>query len=1015
MRQKRFKNSNALKFLSAFILMLSGFDAFSQVPLVNRGERIDILNGSFIYINGSYKSEFRAPGPSETQHRAGYFYGDGGAKIFITDSIINNNIEGVDYGNIDRTYLIDGNPEVVLVRDRPQFVGGITPIHFHKLTIDKSADTLWLLRSFAVTDTLEIVQGNILLNNDSIYLDNETPGALGTLIGENEANRISDRRNGGGAIYTYMENPEGDNIAGMGISIDMNGGQTGRVKISRAHGKIGGPGVSDGGPGDGSILRFYQIELDNKSLAQHIPSVKMTYFNNELDGHDPSSLRMWSSNDTTTLGPASEWTRHDNGALGMNEYTEDDLLIGYTRFTLAPFTCTNPPVITFPADTVFLCEGSDTILNPGLGNMNISWSSDRSFSTVIANTATIETSEAGEYFIRAIDAKGCMSTDSVFVKIVRNPIALMDNLIAGCLLDTSKFENKSTATEPGPLSYLWNFGATGNTTSRAEDTLYVYPSAGTFIASLEVTNIYGCKNMDTDTITISPVPVADFTVDNICLGKNALFTNMSVLSSAVGMQYSWAFGDGATSILLNPEHTYASASTFNVRLIAISNGSQCRDTADKIIQVYASPVAAFTYANDCMLQDIQFANGSTSSTGALTYQWNFGDGTASNQTNPSKIFSQSDFYEVSLIATTPEGCKDTAVVTDPSGANGILIRDCSIDCSSSTPIVNLGPDRHLCDREVVQFDAGNPGASYRWSDGSTTRTINVSSQGIYNVRVRSVEGCLAVDQVEVSVTSGINVNLGSDVVLCSMQGLVLSPVISRTGSFSYTWGSDVGVSGSSQELTVNQAGKYWITVNDLSGCGFFDRDTIEIRPTTNSIKAEFLVASHIKLGDPVEFVQLSDPNPTEYSWSFGDGITSVDRQPVHTYLVEGDFKVFFTVSNGVCTDTLSKRVSVTDPVIRSNGNGKDTLESSKIGFIELPKPLVYPNPTEGAFTYELNLEGEASIEIQIYSLQGTIISIRRVKGKSIREHYDLTEEGSGLYLIRTILNDQMVVNKIIKL
>ncbi|MFA6059958.1 MAG: PKD domain-containing protein [Taibaiella sp.] len=77
------------------------------------------------------------------------------------------------------------------------------------------------------------------------------------------------------------------------------------------------------------------------------------------------------------------------------------------------------------------------------------------------------------------------------------------------------------------------------------------------------------------------------------------------------------------------------------------------------------------------------------------------------------------------------------------------------------PVVDLGPDREICLGQTTTFDAGHPGATYLWDDGSTMQTRTVDTAGSYEAQVTDIYGCMGVDNVNVGMkdipkVSGIN-------------------------------------------------------------------------------------------------------------------------------------------------------------------------------------------------------------------------------------------------------------------
>jgi gliding motility-associated-like protein len=140
------------------------------------------------------------------------------------------------------------------------------------------------------------------------------------------------------------------------------------------------------------------------------------------------------------------------------------------------------------------------------------------------------------------------------------------------------FENNSL----GGLNFLWDFG--DGTTSTDEYPTHLYQNVGTYTIKLIAYDSTSCNLLDstTFTITVNPIPTASFTYNPIPPQENT-FTNF-VNESVGATKYTWNFGDGDTSTLVNPRHLFNETATFNVCLNA-ANDAGCSD--DTCVEVRA--------------------------------------------------------------------------------------------------------------------------------------------------------------------------------------------------------------------------------------------------------------------------------------------------------------------------------------------------------------------------------------------------------------------------------------------
>ena len=140
------------------------------------------------------------------------------------------------------------------------------------------------------------------------------------------------------------------------------------------------------------------------------------------------------------------------------------------------------------------------------------------------------------------------------------------------------------------------------------------------------------------------------------------FSDLSVAPS--GSSYLWSFGDQTSSNSINPSHTYTQPGTYDVSL-TVSSGNGCEDTytVPQLVNVSPFPVAGFTpSATELTALDplVSFTN---SSTGATSYQWNFGDGSPLEFiADPAHQYEDTGSYNVQLLVTNSAGCTDTVNV-----------------------------------------------------------------------------------------------------------------------------------------------------------------------------------------------------------------------------------------------------------------------------------------------------------------------------------------------------------------
>lgn len=251
---------------------------------------------------------------------------------------------------------------------------------------------------------------------------------------------------------------------------------------------------------------------------------------------------------------------------------------------------------------------------------------------------------------------------SVKTEIARPPIAAF---AGGPLRGAAPLAVSFTNQTLGVISSSrWAFG--DGATSNATDTAHTYASAGDFTVTLTVSNAAGTNVMTrTDYVHVVPagMPIADFGY-NTNRGPAPLtvqFTNLSIGAITTNV---WAFGDGEASTMANPSHTFATAGTYTVILVAhTATGADTCRVVNCIDALPPPPTAAFSGhpTSGGYPLTVQFTNNTTGI--ATNWLWNFGDGLTATTRDPSHLFAETGTYSVALTAIGPGG-NDTLTRTD---------------------------------------------------------------------------------------------------------------------------------------------------------------------------------------------------------------------------------------------------------------------------------------------------------------------------------------------------------------
>jgi len=267
----------------------------------------------------------------------------------------------------------------------------------------------------------------------------------------------------------------------------------------------------------------------------------------------------------------------------------------------------------------------------------------------------------------------------------------------------------------------------------------IYSAVQTGIYRVVVTNSLGC--IDTSRaveVTLYPIPIGNVktTSNNICTGSTSLLT------ATGGDTYQWQLNgnniSGANSA------TYA-ASVPGVYTATLISSANCTATAvgSVSLTLLNKPTAAFTSQNYCLNVPVIFTNSSnTTQSGAVTYNWSFGNGVNSSQSSPiDQIYKTEGSYTAKLVIT-PTACPSLAdslskvinIVAPPAG-----IRYPAMNAVKNIPYA---------------LQARNIGDSYNWVPSAGLSNARISNPSFnhtigadYKINITNAAGCTIVDSL----------------------------------------------------------------------------------------------------------------------------------------------------------------------------------------------------------------------------------------------------------------------------
>lgn len=647
--------------------------------------------------------------------------------------------------------------------------------------------------------------------------------------------------------------------------------------------------------------------------------------------------------------------------------------------------------------------------------------------------------QAGVYNISltSVDSAGCVSSTTGTVA-VGNATSCQANFTV--YPDTSLmgysfyFMNLSLGTN---LSYVWNFGD-GNISNLANPQ-HTYTQAGGYTICLTITELgSGCSSTFCDSLIVGSTTTcaASFTAQT-----NSSLT-ASFISQATGVapySYIWYFGDGNTSSLANPSHTYASQGTYTVTLW-VADASGCQASNTQTIQVGGSTTicqASFVYAPDSLFPNNVYFY-STSSSGNPTYPinsylWSFGDGTGSTLQSPSHQYNSPGYYVVCLTITTGSVFQPmcTSVYCDSVYAGG------SGACS-----IYFGWQATQLNATFNATASGTPPFSYTWSfgDGTTgtgaSPTHTYASAGTYTVTASLLDanGCYSSSYQTITISQQSNQQMYGQIIADSLPAGQVSVVLMGFNPGSGMFIADTALTAPNGSYSFSNVpqGVYLLRAEPVQGTLLYSTHA----PTYYVSSLNWGTATMISLGtasNPYNINLLPIPGPIAGPAAAGGTVSnggvkmSTKGDPMgdievmlkdsqgamldlrysdisghfdFTGIAYGTYEIYAEVP-GLPTIPASITLNATNPAITNidiivMSNGVVTIIPE---IPELTSLNLFPNPAQDRLFVDLGSSKALNLHYELISVDGRILKSGIISGDQV---YEIGIKGfaDGVYLFK---------------
>ena len=574
------------------------------------------------------------------------------------------------------------------------------------------------------------------------------------------------------------------------------------------------------------------------------------------------------------------------------------------------------PVIT-GAKTI--CTGSYLKYKTNNVSGNVyKWSVTGGYIVSGQNTNSIDiewgfTAGTGSISVTETNGLGCDTT--ITDSIIINPKSEANfNSTTACLGDTTFFYDNSISTSGTITSYLWKFP--DGTTSTAKSPTKIFSQAGRYSVKQIIVNSYGCIDSNTNVVVVADKPVASFTSNVACLNNGVEFTNTTKNALYGTISYLWNFGDGNTSTTKNPKHIYAKTGKYLVTLTA-SSSIGCKDSISDSVTIFVSPVANFTFTSSCQDTAISFKNTSVVTADSITsYQWAFGNGKFSTQKSPLFKYDSGGVYNVKLIVTTANGCKDSVIKKVAVYANPKIDFTSGSGCTDYKNVVftATGDTGNILEY-YWKFDALNSSLVIRTK--KPAYTYSYKGPGTYRISLttKSKQGCEASFIKTISFYTKPESNFTfTQACLGDSTYFTNTSKISSGSLAGYKWIFPNGdtLSGKNIAYLFTKPDSQTVKLISISNNGCMD--TVVKQFVVNDRPKAMFGASSACVGEDIRLTDssyISKDKLATYFWDFGDGTTSADTIPVKAFSKPGIYGIKLVIKSGNgCLDSAVRNITI---------------------------------------------------------------------------------------------------------
>ena len=562
------------------------------------------------------------------------------------------------------------------------------------------------------------------------------------------------------------------------------------------------------------------------------------------------------------------------------------------------------------------------------------------FNNIIGDTNPLMVDAPDQYAVEVIDPAGCSTSASIKVdlggefNIAFHPIDTTICLESGVRLSAQVETNDAT------VSWL---DANGNTISNTLEAIVF--EAGTYFLSVDGQN--GCQGLDSITVN-EPSFYEEVTIEYQGPSTCKVENGQIVIYPTTGLQYSI---DGG--INFSPSAFFNELAEGRYEVWVVDLNTPC-DTMRQTIDLFSR---AFDGIGEISITE---PSECSSSDGAISIdiidedeEWAFSiDGGRSWTAEPLFKGLPTGDYEVWGQRNGGE-CEQVLDTITLSGPVEIIV-------ASET----LSPECFgwSSGRISINISGGTAPYNVQWSTGEVDQLeLNELDPGVYGLSVTDSEGCTVNLEIELSESEHGNLGLAlEDAVICKFD--VHSVQLPESG-WTYTWsGGPEPIIGDAGLFEFSNPGNYILEATDLnSGCIIID--SMQIDAVDELSIGEFLIPSIGEVNSDLVFIEVSRIIPDQLEWILPDAAEIIDQGSNWikvSFSSLGDYEIGLNLTSGSCGTALTKNISIVEDLGQAGA-------TPTLGY-PIQAMNIFPNPTDGAFTLNLELNQRSDFTVALYPM-----------------------------------------------